>query len=285
MAGKTSRYEETILKERQERKVRFKNSERGWLGLVGLFWLRDGENKIGSDKDNDIILPSVAPGHIGVVLYNSGVATFRAARGVPVYCNGKQVTLKTLVADIYEDADFLQFGDITLVLLERADRHLIRVWDKNSEARKNFTGFKQYPVNPDYCIKAKYTAYDTPKLISIQDVLEIYHETPFQGYVTFKLEGEEHRLEARVDEDDLMRLDFRDATNGDTTYAGGRFLVTEMPKDGRIIVDFNQAYNPPCAYTDFATCPLPPLENHLPIRIEAGEKAYRERSTGIPNVP
>ena len=278
MAGKTRSYKETILSERREREERFKTSERGWLGLVGLYWLRDGENRIGSEPSNDIILPLPAPRHIGIVQYNNGVATFRAARGVPIYCNGKQVSLKTLVADIYEDADFLQFGDLTFVLLERADRHLIRVWDKNSETRKNFSGFNQYPVNTDYCIKARYTDYDTPRLISIQDVLEIYHETPFQGYVTFNFEGEEHRLEARVDEDDLMRLDFRDATNGNTTYIGGRFLVAEMPKDGKIIVDFNRAYNPPCAYTNYATCPLPPPENRLPIRIEAGEKAYRDVS-------
>ena len=278
MAGKSSRYKEAILKERREREKRFRTSERGWLGLVGLYWLRDGENRIGSETSNDIVLPPPAPGHIGIVQYNNGVATFRAARGVPIYCNGRQVTLKTLVADIYEDADFLQFGDITFVLLERADRHLIRVWDKNSETRKNFSGFNQYPVNSAYCIEARYTDYDTPRLINIQDVLEIYHETPFQGYVTFNFEGEEHRLEARVDEGELMRLDFRDATNGDTTYVGGRFLVTEMPKDGKIIVDFNRAYNPPCAYTDYATCPLPPPENRLPIRIEAGEKAYRDVS-------
>jgi uncharacterized protein (DUF1684 family) len=275
MARKTISYEETILKERKEREARFKNTERGWLGLVGLFWLRDGENRVGSDPTNDIILPPFAPERIGIVQCNNGVATFRAERGVPVFCNGKQVTLKTLVADIYEDADFLQFGDITLVLLERADHHLIRVWDKNSKVRKDFTGFKQYPVNPDYRVEAKYTSYDTPKLTTIQDVIEIYHEVPLQGYVTFNLGGEEHRLEAMLDEDGYMRLDFRDATNGETTYVGGRFLVTEMPQKGRVIVDFNRAYNPPCAYTDYATCPLPPRENRLPICIEAGEKAYR----------
>ena len=277
MTDKARDYEKHILQQRQEREERFRNTERGWLGLAGLYWLRDGENRIGSDKNNDIILPSVAPGRIGIVQYNNGVATFRAERGVPIYCNGKKITLKTLVADIHEEADFLQIGDLTLVLLERADRHLLRVWDKNSETRKHFTGFKQYPVNPDYRIEARYTAYDTPKLISIQDVLEIYHETPFQGYVTFEWDEKEYHLEARVDEDNLMRLDFRDATNGDTTYIGGRFLVAEMPKDGKILVDFNQAYNPPCAYTDYATFPLPPPENRLPIRIEAGEKAYRTK--------
>ena len=276
MVGNISNYTESILKEREEREERFRDTERGWLGLVGLFWLRDGENRIGSDPTNDIVLPAGVPEHIGIVQYNNGVATFRAARGVPIHCNNKQVSLKTLVADVYEEPDFLQIGDLTLVLLERADRHLIRVWDKQSETRKNFTGFKQYPVNPDYCIEAVYTSYDTPKLITIQDVIEIYHEVPFQGFVTFELGGQEQRLEAHVDEDEYLRLDFKDTTNGDTTYVGGRFLVAEMPKDGKIIVDFNRAYNPPCAYTDYATCPLPPLENRLPIRIEAGEKAYRE---------
>jgi len=279
MTDKTSNYEEYILQQRKEREERFKNTERGWLGLVGLYWLRDGENTVGSNPTNDIVLPSVAPGRIGIVQYNNAVATFRAERGVPIYCNGKKVTLKTLVADIYEDeADFLQVGDLSLVLLERADHHLIRVWNKHSDTRKSFTGFKQYDVNFNYCIEAKYTAYDTPKLISIQDVIEIYHETPFQGYVTFELDGKEHRLEARVDEDEYMRLDFLDETNGDTTYIGGRFLIAEMPKEGKITVDFNEAYNPPCAYTDYATCPLPPPENRLPIRIEAGEKSYREVS-------
>jgi uncharacterized protein (DUF1684 family) len=278
MAEDTSKYIEAVLQSRKEREERFKSTERGWLGLVGLYWLRDGENTIGSDKSNDIVLPPVAPDRIGIVQYNNGVATFRAQRGIPIYCNGKKVTLKTLVADIYDDVDFLQIGDLTLVLLERADRHLIRVWDKQSEVRKNFTGFKQYPVDQKYRIEAQYTDYDRPKLICIQDVIEIYHETPFQGYVTFEIDGEEHRLEARVDEDEVMRLDFKDETNGDATYIGGRFLIAEMPKDGKVIVDFNQAYNPPCAYTDYATCPLPPLENRLPISIEAGEKAYREIS-------
>ena len=279
MTDKINNHKEYILQRRKEREAHFKNTERGWLGLVGLYWLRDGENTIGSSPSNDIVLPSVAPDRIGIVQYNNGVATFRAERNVPIYCNGKKITLKTLVADIYEDeADFLQVGDITLVLLERADRHLIRIWNKHSDTRKNFTGFKQYDVNPDCRITAKYTAYNTPKLISIQDVIEIYHETPFQGYVTFELDGKEYRLEARVDEDENMRLDFRDETNGDTTYVGGRFLVAEMPKRGKIVVDFNEAYNPPCAYTDYATCPLPPPENRLPIRIEAGEKAYRDTS-------
>ena len=282
MATKTRNYEETIFAERREREERFKNTERGWLGLVGLYWLRDGDNRIGSDSTNDIVLPSVAPGHVGSVQYNNGVATFRAARGIPIYCNGKKVSLKTLVADIYEDADFLQIGDLTFVLLERADRHLIRVWDKQSKLRKEFTGFKQYPVDPKYCVEARFTAYDTQKLVSIQDVIEIYHEVPVQGYVTFELDGIQHRMEAMVDEDDYLRLDFCDKTNGDTTYIGGRFLIAEMPKKGKIIVDFNRAYNPPCAYTDYATCPLPPLENRLPIRVEAGEKAYREMSKHKP---
>jgi len=277
MANKGSKkYVEQILKGRQDREELFRNTERGWLGLVGLYWLRNGENRIGSDRSNDIILPAAVPGHIGSVQYNNGVATFRAARGVPVSCNGKQVTLRTLVPDIREDeADFLQIGDLTMVLLERADRHLIRVWDKHSQTRKNFTGFKQFPVNEDYCITAAYTSYDEPKVLRIQDVIEIYHEVPYQGYVTFEIEGQECRLEATGGEDYLF-FSFKDKTSEDTTYVGGRYLVAELPKDGKVVIDFNTAYNPPCAYTDFATCPLPPAQNHLDIRIEAGEKVYRK---------
>ena len=141
MADNKTEYKEAIFQRRQEREELFKNTERGWLGLVGLFWLRNGENTIGSDEHNDIVLPSVAPARIGIIQYNNGVATFRAHHGVPIYCNGKKITLKTLVADIREEADFLQIGDLTLVLLERADRHLIRVWDKQSEMRRNFSGF------------------------------------------------------------------------------------------------------------------------------------------------
>ena len=278
MAKNKNEYKEAVLQKRKEREESFKNTERGWLGLVGLYWLRDGENTVGSDKSNDIVLPPVAPARIGIVQYNNGVATFRAQQGVPIYCNGKKITLKTLVADIHEEADFLQFGDLTLVLLERADRHLIRVWDKQSEARKNFTGFNQYPINPDYCIDAKYTSYDEPKVLRIQDVIEIYHEVPYQGYVTFEIDGQECRLEATAG-DDYLFFSFLDQTNGDTTYNGGRFLVAELPeKDNKVTIDFNEAYNPPCAYTDYATCPLPPPENRLSVRIEAGEKVYREAS-------
>jgi len=275
MTENKSEYKEAVLQKRKEREESFKKTERGWLGLVGLYWLRDGENTIGSDKSNDIVLPKVAPARIGIVQYNNGVATFRAHRGVPIYCNGKKITLKTLVADIHEGADFLQVGDLTLVLLERADRHLIRVWDKQSEARKNFTGFNQYPISPDYCVEARYTSYDEPKVLRIQDVIEIYHEVPYQGFVTFKIDGQEYRLEATAGEDYLF-FSFLDQTNGDSTYTGGRFLVTELPEENKVLVDFNEAYNPPCAYTDYATCPLPPPENRLSIRIEAGEKTYRD---------
>jgi len=278
MAENKSAYIEAVLRKRKEREDQFKNTERGWLGLVGLYWLRDGENTIGSDKSNDIVLPPIAPSRIGIVQYNNGVATFRAQKGVPIFCNGKKITLKTLVADIYDEADFLQIGDVTFVLLERADRHLIRVWDKQSETRKNFTGFNQYTINPKYRVEARYTPYDEPKMLRIQDVIEIYHEVPYQGYVTFNLNGQECRLEATAGEDYLF-FSFLDQTNGDTTYKGGRFLVAELPKENnKVIVDFNEAYNPPCAYTDYATCPLPPPENRLSVRIEAGEKTYREVS-------
>jgi len=268
------KYIEKILYQRQEREERFRNSERGWLGLVGLYWLNEGENTIGSDKKNHIVLQSEAPLLIGKVQFKNGVATFHAHKGISVLCNGKQVQRKTLAADIFEDdVDYLQIGEITFVLLERGDYHLIRVWDKNSETRKSFTGFRQYAVNPYYRVKAEFTIYKNPKTIRIQDVIEIDHDEHYQGYVTFDLDGQKCRLEATA-WDDYLFFSFSDKTNNDATNKGGRYLITKLPKDGKVVIDFNTAYNPPCAYTDFATCPLPPSQNYLNIKIEAGEKKY-----------
>lgn len=265
-------YIKDILRQRKQREDLFRETERGWLGLVGLYWLRDGENRIGSDPLNDIVLPS-GPPRVGNLQYNNGVATFRSKRGVPVLCNNKVVSLHTLNSDISDNPDFLQIGDLTLLLLDRAGRHLIRVWDKNSKAREQFSGFNQFEVDPAYCIEANYVSYNEPKMVSIKDVIEIYHEVPYQGYVTFMLDGVKHRLEATAGEDYLF-FSFKDDTSGDETYVGGRYLVTDLPKGDKAILDFNLAYNPPCAYTSFATCPLPSPENFLNVPIRAGEKAY-----------
>lgn len=276
MAQSKNGYIKKILKQRKEREDRFREEERGWLSLVGLYWLRDGENRIGSDASNDIVLPS-GPARVGSVQYNNGVATFHSQRGVPVQCNNKVVSLRRLNADISEEPDFLQIGDLTLLLLDRAGHHLIRVWDKNSKARKEFTGFNQYRVDPTYCIEINYVSYNEPKTLSIKDVIEIYHEVPYSGYVTFMLDGVKHKLEATAGEDYLF-FSFKDTTSGDETYAGGRYLVTVLPKNKKVTLDFNLAYNPPCAYTNFATCPLPPPENFLNIPVRAGEKAYRDNN-------
>lgn len=275
MTQSKSDYVEDVLRQRKEREDRFRETERGWLGLVGLYWLRDGENRLGSDPENDIALPS-GPGRIGIVQYNNGIATFRTQRGVPVRCNDKIVSLKTLNSDISDEPDFLQVGDLTLLLLDRADRHLIRVWDKNCQTRKEFTGFNQFEVDPAYCIEADYVSYNEPKVLSIQDVIEIYHEVPYQGYVEFEVNGERCRLEATGGEDYLF-FSFKDKTTGNETYVGGRYLIADLPKDGKVTLDFNLAYNPPCAYTEFATCPLPPAQNNLDVSIQAGEKKYHER--------
>jgi len=267
-------YIKDIFKQRIEREDRFRDNERGWLGLVGLYWLRDGENRIGSDLTNDIVLPS-GPARVGVIQYNNGVATFRTQRGVPVLCNDKVISLRTLNADTSDEPDFLQLGDLTLLLLDRAGRHLIRVWDRHSKTREEFTGFNQYEVDPAYRVEADYVSYNEPKLLRIKDVIEIYHEVPYQGYITFMLDGIKHRLEAEAGEDYLF-FSFKDKTSGNDTYVGGRYVTTDLPKDGKVTLDFNLAYNPPCAYTDFATCPLPPPENILNVPVRAGEKTYHK---------
>jgi len=164
---------------------------------------------------------------------------------------------------------------LTMFVIHRGDKYAIRMKDKNSTYRRDFTGLHWYPVRPEYRVTARFVAWPEPKTIPIANILGQTEPTPSPGYVVFTLNGVEAKLDA-VAEDDSLFLIFRDKTAGKTTYGAGRFLNTEMPKDGTVVLDFNQAYNPPCAFTPYATCPLPPPENRLDIAIEAGELKYGE---------
>jgi uncharacterized protein len=234
----------------------------GWLTVAGLFWLSDG--------DNDIALPA----HIGVFHFHDGKTTFRPAPGAAVTVNGKPATTGELKADTDKDGpDVVAVNALTMYVIHRGDKYGIRLKDRNSEYRRNFTGLHWYPVRPEYRITAKFVAYPEPKNIPIANVLGQTEPTPSPGYLVFTWNGAEVHLNP-VQADKSLFIIFRDQTSGKTTYGAGRFLDTEMPKDGTVVLDFNQAYNPPCAFTPYATCPLPPPENRLPVAIEAGEMKY-----------
>jgi uncharacterized protein len=242
--------------------------DRSWLTLAGLGWLKAGVNRLGSDADADVVLPS-GPAHAGTMTVTDGdvVADGDFALG------GEPVRGVRLVSDKDGDPTLLRLGTLELCVIERGGRLAVRSWDTASEARRKFRGIDHWPVDPAWALPARFEP--TPdRRLRVPDVLGIEQDEESPGDVVFEVEGRGHRLQALPggDAGDLWIV-FGDATNGIETYAGGRFLYAGPPDAGnRLTLDFNRAYNPPCVFTPFATCPLPWPANRLPVRIEAGER-------------
>ena len=246
----------------------------GWLSVAGLFWLKEGTNTLGADAGNTMILPKgSAPGKVGVFEFYNGNTTFRAAPGAEVTVNGKPAVVAALNPDTAGASDVLRVRDLTMFVIQRGSRFGIRLKDKNSEARKTFRGLKYFPVREEYRVKAKFVPYNPPRKIAVPNILGDVEEEASPGYAVFTLNGHQYRLEP-LDSGDMLFFIFKDQTAGKETYPAGRFLYTDKPHGGEVILDFNRAVNPPCAFTPFATCPLPPQQNQLPLRIAAGELRY-----------
>ncbi|MFQ5700848.1 MAG: DUF1684 domain-containing protein [Acidobacteriota bacterium] len=273
--GAADDYEAEILRWRQERVNRLMADD-GWLTVSGLFWLKEGANTIGADPSSDIVLPAgSAPERVGEIVYEGGRATIHVAEGVRVTADGRPVTTMPLRDDQQETTDILAIGDLRVYVIERSGRRAVRLKDPNSKFRKEFTGLFWYPVKRSFRVTARFVAYDTPREIRVPTILGTVEKSPCPGYVVWRMGGQEVRLLPVVSApgDDFFFI-FKDATSGEETYPGGRFLYAAPPVDGRVILDFNKAYNPPCAFTPYATCPLPPEGNRLDIRVEAGELNY-----------
>lgn len=266
-------YKAEIEQWRHDREARLK-SDGGWLTVTGLFWLKEGENTVGAGKSNTIVLPSgSAPESLGVFKFHNGLTQFQSADGARVLVNGKPAAMATLKPDTSDEPDMIQVEDLTMFVIQRGKRFGIRLRDKKSEMRRAFTGLKFFPPDPRYRVMAKFTPYNPPKIIPIPNILGDTEGEASPGYVEFSLNGHACRLDP-VTEDGTLFFIFKDLTSGKETYPPGRFLNTPMPKNGEVMLDFNKAYNPPCAFTPYATCPLPPEQNHLALRIAAGELRY-----------
>lgn len=254
-------YRQTIEAWRAEREKKLR-AEEGWLAVAGLHWLRKGEQRVGTAAGSDIVLPAgSAPALVGTLVLLGGTVTFRPTDG------GAPRVLKP------DSDDVVQVGRLRLTVIERSGRHGLRVRDPESARRRAFEGLDWYPVDESYRVQARFVPASSKRSIGIPNVLGDVIQMPSPGHVEFTLRGRALRLEP-VLEDDAPELFFifRDSTAGKTTYGAGRFLYADPPKDGVVTLDFNKAYSPPCAFTDFATCPLPPRQNRLPVAIEAGEK-------------
>ena len=252
-------------------------SDTGWLTVSGLFWLHEGQNRFGSDSSNDIVLPPTAPAHAGTFDFHEGKTTAHIEPGVTVLRNGKPVQTAELRPDVREDR--LVLGDLTLYVHASGDRLAIRLKDKNSKLRKNFTGLNWFPIDESYHVTAHYTPYNPPKQLDSQNVLGDPIKMDVVGYLAFSLQGQNLRLEVEANSDGSFFIVFRDLTSGKLTYPASRFIDTDPAKDGPsgkvVDLDFNKAYNPPCAYNPYTTCPLPLPGNRLQIAIPAGEKLYK----------
>jgi len=242
-----SDYVQQIEEWRNAREQRLK-SDTGWLTVAGLFWLHDGDNKI-----------DLPHGQTAVFVLHNGKVTHDGREMKP---------------DASGNPTVISMNDLTMFVIQRADRFAIRLKDKDSKYRRNFTGLKWYPVRPEYRVEARFVA--EPKKIPILNIIGQTDQEDSPGYVEFTLRGQPMRMVA-LTEDETLFFVFRDKTSGKTTYGSSRMLNTPMPKDGRVTLDFNEAYNPPCAFTPYATCPLPPHENRLPVAIEAGELKYKSQ--------
>lgn len=268
-----SSYERSVAKWRSDYETYLKSAD-GWLTVSGLFWLHDGENRFGSDPLNDIVVhdPSLPPDAGDFTLQN-GKTTVHLKPGVKMTLNGKPVESAELKPD--SRTDRLHIGDLTLYVHSSGERYAIRLKDKNSALRKNFTGLHWFPVDESYRVNARYVAYEKPKPVVIQNIIGDSGTDSLSGYVTFMLRGQEYRLEAEQDDKGALSFVFRDLTSGKETYPAARFLDAEAPRDGSVVLDFNEAYNPPCAYNPYTTCPLPPPGNRLRTEIRAGEQMYK----------
>jgi uncharacterized protein (DUF1684 family) len=264
---------------RANREARLKKPD-GWLSVAGLFWLHDGEMTVGSDAKSDIVLPAGTPVRAGVLTMKTGSVTFEPAAGAKdIRIDDKPAVKMVLKPDTDQNTDVLQAGRVALTIIKRGEKTGVRMRDPEAATRLNFTGCKWFPASETWKVKAKWVAYPSPKKIKITNILGMTDEEPSPGYAEFTHAGKMLRLEP-VEEDGELSFMFKDLTSDVTTYAPGRFLDTEMPKNGFVTLDFNQAYNPPCAFTAYATCPLPPKQNALPIAVEAGEKKYGNHPAG-----
>lgn len=234
----------------------------GWLSVAGLFWLKEGANRCGSDSASEVVLPEGGPAHGGVFEFHSGVTTWKS-----------DSESRLLKPDSQGKPDTVKIGTVTMYVIERGGRFGIRMKDTQSKYRKEFTRLHWYPVKPGFRVEATWHPYAEHHTMQVPNILGMVEDSPNPGYAEFTINGHQLRLDPVLEGEQLFFI-FKDETSGKETYPPGRFLYTELPHDGKVILDFNKAYNPPCAFTPYATCPLPPKQNRLAVKIEAGELTY-----------
>jgi uncharacterized protein (DUF1684 family) len=246
-----------------------------YVPLAGLFFLKPGANTAGSAAGTDVRLPSRAPASIGRFVYENQKVRYEPSAGSPVTIKGKAVTAPVdLASDGAADYQELAIGDILFWVHESGERRAIRLLDPQSQQAKSFAGYRWFPIDPAYRVVGKFIKDPAPHEITTPNLLGDTDKYTTEGVVEFTLNGEKVRLRPMTTRPNRLYFIFRDGTSGKETYAAARFLYSDLLPDGTTILDFNEAYNPPCSFNEFTTCPVPLQENRLSVRIPAGEKAY-----------
>lgn len=266
------------VKKWHEKRIASLKRENGWLSVSGLFWLKQGENSFGTGPSNDIVFPEgKAPEFIGWFVLDNEQVSVKIKSDVQVYHNGMAVTEMQLQSDGEGPPTVLTLGSLKWYIIKRDDKFGVRLKDSENPNINAFEGIERYPVSPKWHLKAEFVAYDPPKKITLPTILGTVTEESCPGALEFTINDQTYRLDTVGDmEDEQLFILFSDQTNGRETYGAGRYLLVDRPgEDGFTYVDFNKAYNPPCAFTQYATCSFPPSQNKLPIKITAGEKIYK----------
>ena len=272
-------YQQSIEQWRAERTSRLTGPD-GWLSLIGLEWLQEGPNKVGSATDNDIVLQA-GPAHLGVVMLDkAGQVHISLADGSGATVDGKAVHEATLIDDMHVSGNAspttVTFGTANFYVIDREGRKALRVKDSSAATREHFLGIDYFPIDSSWRIVADWVPFDPPHDLQMGSVIGTIDTVKVPGKAVFTRDGHTYEL-LPYQEEPGGELFFvlADRTSGHETYGAARFLYAALPVNGKVVLDFNEAYNPPCAFTSYATCPLAPPENRLDLRITAGEKKYR----------
>jgi len=265
-------YRKNIHQWRSKRMTNLKAPD-GWLNLAGLEWLKQGKNTIGSDSTNDVVFPEKAPAKIGEIALEEGNIRFFPAEDAKIKHNNKAVKGSIpLQSDASGEATVLEHGSFRWFVIKRGDQYAIRLRDLESPLLDKLDSIPAFPVKPEWKIKATFVPHNPPQTIEMPNVLGNTNEAESPGMLRFTYQGQQYTLHPTGSKESMF-LVFGDETNAEETYGGGRFLVVPGPGEDSVTwLDFNKAYNPPCSFTPYATCPLPPRENVLPFKVQAGEK-------------
>ena len=270
-------YENEIMKWQAE-KYDALTGENGWVALAGLYDLEEGRNLIGSNPMCEVVLPERAPTFLGITELKGKTVRFSAAEGVRLQVNGRVAQKAVLRSAQDAKPSFITWNDVRLVVHQHGGRYAMRIWDNQREERFRLPPLKWFPINTKFRFHASYTKYPKPKESPQDDSTGEVVDDRLDGFLSFRFEGKTYKLDVTQTQSRKLFVKFRDGTSAKESYPPSRYLYTDLPKKGKVILDFNRAYSPPCAFTPYATCVFAPLQNTLPFRVEAGE-IYRGDST------